>query len=177
MKLGSPDRCIIRLYQPDYAEQLHAAAVESISEVYPWMAWCHERYSLEEARQWVALQVDNAKAGKAYEFAIFDEGGCFLGGCGINQINQMNRFANLGYWIRTSAMGRGIAPAIVRRVTEYAFKETDLIRLEIVCAARNRRSQRVAEKAGAVREAVLRNRLMLSSGPSDAVMYSLLRPE
>jgi ribosomal-protein-serine acetyltransferase len=169
--------CIIRLYQQGDAEQMHAAALESVAEVYPWMAWCHERYSLDEARQWVAVQEDLAKQGLAYEFAILNEGGRFLGGCGINQINKANRFANLGYWVRTSAMGQGVAPAAVRLVTEYAFKQTNLIRLEIVCAARNTRSQRVAEKVGAVREGVLRSRLLLPAGPSDAVMYSLLRPE
>jgi RimJ/RimL family protein N-acetyltransferase len=61
-----------------------------------------------------------------------------------------------------------------RLVAEYAFRETDLIRLEIVCAVANTRSQRVAEKVGAVREGMLRSR-RLSSGPSDAAMYSLVR--
>ena len=115
MKFESPDRYIVRLHQQGYAEQLHAAALESVAEVYPWMAWCHERYSLDEARQWGALQEENAEQGLAYEFAILDEGGRFLGGCGINQTNKMNRFANPGYWIRTSATGRGVAPAVVRR--------------------------------------------------------------
>jgi RimJ/RimL family protein N-acetyltransferase len=156
---------------------MHAAALESVAEVYPWMAWCHERYSLEEAQQWVAVQEDLAKQRMAYEFAILDEGGRFLGGCGVNQISKANRFANLGYWVRTSATGRGVAPAAVRLVTEYAFKETDLIRLEIVCAAGNTRSQRVAARVGAVREGVLRSRLLLPTGPSDAVMYSLVRPK
>ena len=99
-----------------------------------------------------------------------------LGGCGINQINPMQRLANLGYWVRTSATGRGVAPAAVREVAAYAFRETDLIRLEIVVAVGNTRSQRVAEKVGATREGVLRSRVLLPSGPSDAVMYSLVRP-
>jgi RimJ/RimL family protein N-acetyltransferase len=88
----------------------------------------------------------------------------------------MNRFANLGYWVRSSAAGRGVAPAAVRQVAAYAFRETDLNRLEIVIAVGNSRSQRVAEKVGATREGVLRSRLVLPSGPSDAVMYSLVRP-
>jgi RimJ/RimL family protein N-acetyltransferase len=92
-------------------------------------------------------------------------------------MSKANRFANLGYWVRTSAMGCGVAPAAVRLVAEYAFRETDLIRLEIVCAVGNLRSQRVAEKIGAVREGVLRSRLLLPTGPSDAVMYNLLRPK
>ena len=169
--------CKIRLYQRRDAEELHAAALESVADVYPWMAWCHGRYSLDEARQWIIVQEELANEGKAHEVAIFDEAGRFFGGCGINQISKANRFANLGYWVRTSAMGRGVAPGAARLVAEYAFRETDLIRLEIVCAVGNTRSQRVAEKIGAVREGVLRSRLLLPTGASDAVMYSLVRPK
>ena len=167
----------IRLYQQRDAEDMHAAALESVAEVYPWMAWCHEHYSLDEAREWIAVQEELANQGMAYEFAILDEADRFLGGCGINQISKANRFANLGYWVRTSSMGRGVAPAAARLVAEYAFRETDLIRLEIVCAVANTRSQRVAEKIGAVREGILRSRLVLPTGVSDAAMYSLVRPK
>jgi hypothetical protein len=72
----------VRLYQQRDAEEMHPAALESVAEVYPWMAWCHRRYSLDEARQWVAVQEKLAKQGMAYEFAILGEGGRFLGGCG-----------------------------------------------------------------------------------------------
>jgi RimJ/RimL family protein N-acetyltransferase len=60
-------------------------------------------------------------------------------------------------------------------VAELAFRTTDLVRLEIVCAAANHRSQRVAEKAGALREGVSRRRLILHGEPVDAVMFSLVR--
>lgn len=166
--------CAIRLYREGDAEHMHPAARESVAEISPWLGWCHSEYSLEDARAWVASQEELAKQGLGYTFAIWNEGR-FLGGCGINQINKANRFANLGYWVRTSAMGKGVAPAAVRLVAEHAFRETDLMRLEIVCAVGNVRSQRVAEKVGAVREGVLRNRLLLPSGPSDAVMFSLVR--
>ncbi len=168
--------CTVRLYQLGDAEAIHAAALESVAEVYPWMAWCHARYTLDESRRWIELQIEAARQRKAFEFVIVGQGGRVLGGCGINQINPMNRFANLGYWVRTSAAGRGVAPAAVRQVAAHAFQETDLIRLEIVIAVGNTRSQRVAEKVGATREGVLRSRLLLPSGPSDAVMYSLVRP-
>jgi ribosomal-protein-serine acetyltransferase len=167
--------CAIRLYQQGDAEHLQAAARESVAEVSPWLGWCHPGYSLDEAQHWVTAQQDLAKQGLAFAFGIWSEGR-YLGGCGINQINRANRFANLGYWVRASAMGRGVAPAAARLAAEYAFRETEIIRLEIVCAIGNVRSQRVAEKLGAVREGVLRHRLVLPSGPSDAVMFSVLRP-
>jgi RimJ/RimL family protein N-acetyltransferase len=168
--------CTVRLYQRGDVEAIHAAALESVAEVYPWMAWCHARYTLDEARQWVSLQIELALQRKAFEFVIVGDGGRLLGGCGINQISPLHRLANLGYWVRTSAAGRGVAPAAVRQVAAYAFRETDLIRLEIVVAVGNTRSQRVAEKVGATREGVLRSRVLLPSGPSDTVMYSLVRP-
>jgi RimJ/RimL family protein N-acetyltransferase len=168
--------CTVRLYQLGDAEAIHAAALESVAEIYPWMAWCRANYALAESRQWIRLQIEAARQKKAFELVIVGEGGRLLGGCGINQINSMHRFANLGYWVRTSATGRGVAPAAVQQAAAYAFRETDLNRLELVIAVANRRSQRVAEKVGATREGVLRSRLVLPSGPSDAVMYSLVRP-
>ena len=69
-----------------------------------------------------------------------------------------------------------MARAAVRETAEFVFQNTDLIRLEIVCAVENRRSQRVAEAVGAVRDGILRSRLLLHGKAVDAVMYSLVRP-
>jgi RimJ/RimL family protein N-acetyltransferase len=167
--------CTIRLYELADEDELQAAVVESAAEVGQWMGWCHPEYSRDDARRWILTQQELARQGLAYEFSIRSETGSFLGGCGVNQVNKANRFANLGYWVRISAMGRGVAPVAARLVADQIFRETDLIRLEIVCAIDNVRSQRVAEKIGAVREGVLRSRLLVPSGPSDAVMYSLVR--
>jgi RimJ/RimL family protein N-acetyltransferase len=166
--------CALRLYRPEDAEAMHAAAVESVADVYPWMAWCHEGYSMDEARAWIAGTQESARKGSAYEFAIWDEKGRYLGGCGVNFINPLNRMANLGYWVRSSAAGRGVAAAAARQAADFAFRELKLIRLEIVCAVGNKRSLRVAAKLGALREAVLKNRVLLPTGPSDAVMHCLL---
>jgi RimJ/RimL family protein N-acetyltransferase len=106
---------------------------------------------------------------------IFEDGNRMVGGCGLNALNPGHRFANLGYWIRTSAAGRGYAARAVRALAAWAFANTQLERLEIVAAVGNIRSQRAAEKAGAHREGILRARLMVHGQPSDAVMYSIVR--
>jgi ribosomal-protein-serine acetyltransferase len=167
--------CAIRLYEPADAEDLQAAVVESAAELGRWLGWAHAGYSREDARSWIETQRELNRQGLAHSFAIRGAAGGYLGGCGVNQLNAANRFANLGYWVRSSAMGRGVAPAAVRLVADHVFRETNLVRLEIVCAVGNVRSQRVAEKAGAVREGVLRSRLVIPGGISDAVMHSLIR--
>jgi RimJ/RimL family protein N-acetyltransferase len=167
--------CSIRIYEPGDARALWEAARESVAEVFPWLAWCHAQYSMEEAAEWARTRVALAAGGDEYTFAILGSDGRFLGGCGLNQINRIHKFCNLGYWVRTSATRSGVATEAVRQLAEYAFQNTDLVRLEIVCAVLNLPSQRVAERAGAVREGVLRNRLLLHGQPVDSVMYSLVR--
>jgi RimJ/RimL family protein N-acetyltransferase len=105
---------------------------------------------------------------------IYDlQGGGYLGGVGLNHIDRLNQMANLGYWVRTSRTRQGIARAAVRLIAQFGFEQLHFVRLEIVAATGNKPSQRVAEKAGAIREGVLRNRLTLHGKQHDAVVYSL----
>jgi ribosomal-protein-serine acetyltransferase len=167
--------CSLRSYRPGDARALWEADRESVAEVGRWLSWCHPEYSLAEASEWIASRAGLAAEGLGYAFAVVDADDGLLGGCGINQINRIHRFGNLGYWVRTTAAGRGVATEAVRQVAAFAFRETDLLRLEIVCAVGNTRSQRVAERAGAAREGVLRRRLLVRGEAVDAVMYSLVR--
>jgi RimJ/RimL family protein N-acetyltransferase len=158
----------------EHATRLLEAAHESIAEVGPWMPWCRPGFSEADARGWVSMQQSNWSERSEFQFAIEDESGAYLGGCGINFINPIHRFANVGYWVRTSAAGRGVATNAVGEMTRFAEHETNLIRLEIVVALGNDASARVAEKSGAKLEGVLRNRLWLHDAPRDARMYSVL---
>ncbi len=111
----------------------------------------------------------------AYAFGVFDtESGKFLGGVGLSQINRIHQMANLGYWVRTSAAGRGVASSAARLVARFGLEELKLQRIEILAATENHASQRAAEKAGAVREGVLRKRLLVHGQSQDAVLYSLV---
>jgi RimJ/RimL family protein N-acetyltransferase len=166
--------CRIRPYRAEDAPALYEAVRESIADAAPWLPWCHAGYSLAEAEEWARLQ--SSPAGRdEIVFAVVGPREEFLGGCGVNQISAVHRFGNLGYWVRSSATGRGVAREAVRQTARHVFATTDLVRLEIVCAIGNLRSQRVAEAAGATREGVLRSRLWLHGQPVDAVMYSLVR--
>ena len=167
----------IRPYAVADAEEVWQAAMESHAELLPWMSWFHAGYHIRETRSWLEMQVVAFRMGTAYEFAIESTDGRYLGGCGLNQIDPMNRRANLGYWVRTSATRQGVAHTAVARLAEWAYAHTDLVRLEIVAATANVASQRVAERAGARREGVLRSRLVVRGRVQDAVVYSLVRDE
>lgn len=167
----------IRPYAVDDATAVWEAVRESLRELMPWMPWCHPGYEVSESRAWLEAQAAAFKSRVAYEFAIVSNGGAYLGGCGLNQIDALNRRANLGYWVRTSATRRGVATAAVSLLTRWAFEHTDLVRLEILAATSNVASQRVAERSGAYREGTLRNRLLVQGRSQDAVIFSLLRTD
>jgi len=166
---------LIRPYRAEDASALYEAVRESISEVSPWLPWCHQKYSIEESREFIGSRELASQGGEWYSFGIFEtDGGSFLGGVGINFINRVHQMANLGYWVRTSAAGRGVATAATRMAARVGFEQLGLQRIEIVAAVANVPSQRVAEKAGARREGVLRNRLLIRGKSLDAVLFSLL---
>jgi len=165
----------IRRWSVDDAPALFEAVRESIAEVSPWLPWCHEGYSMGEAETWLEGRERAWSCAEEYSFAIVDPAGLLLGGCGLNAIHPLHRTANLGYWVRTAAAGRGVAPRAVRRLAEWAFRESDLGRLEILVDRDNARSARVAEKAGAVREGIARGRLLIGGERRDAMVFSLLR--
>lgn len=174
--MTKPADVLIRPYEPGDAEILAEAVAESVAEVSPFMPWCHPGYGLADARAWIETTMAGRRDGTLFDFAVI-AGGRFAGGCGINQINAMDGVGNLGYWIRSSCAGRGIAPAAVEQLLRWVFSNTTLDRIEIVAAVENTGSQRVAEKVGAHREAVLAKRTRVRGVSSPAVLYSVLRPD
>jgi RimJ/RimL family protein N-acetyltransferase len=165
----------LRPYRTSDASFIWEAARESLAELQPWMPWCHPGYAIEETRSWLALQVQAFQQRTAFEFAITTDDGQYLGGCGLNQLDALNHRANLGYWVRSSATGRGVATDAVRQVREWGFAQTDLVRLEVLVAVGNAASRRVAEKSGAVYEGTLRSRLLVHGTQHDAAMYAFIR--
>ena len=67
-----------------------------------------------------------------------------------------------------------MATAAARLGAEFGFRELGLNRVEILIPEINLASQRVAQKAGAKFEGLLRNRVMIAEKCQDAVLYSIV---
>lgn len=168
----------LRAYRSDDVDPLHEAVLESIPEVAPFETWCHPGYTREEAAEYVGWWIRARERKIAFYYAIEDPAsGRFLGSCGVSDYSSEHRHAMLGYWVRTSATGCGVASEAAHLVVAAAFEDLNLLRVSIGVPVANVASHRVVEKLGAAREGVLRQELVLPSGPSDVVLYSLLRGE
>jgi ribosomal-protein-serine acetyltransferase len=154
-----------------------AAVVESQPNLMRWLDWATHDYSREDMRSYIATSRHAWAAESAYSFGIFANAtGQVLGTIAVNHIIRVNRAANVGYWVRSSWLQRGVATAAVRLAARFAFEEAGLSRLEIACLPDNHASRRVAEKVDAQFEAIARNRIVYRGKALDAALYSLIPP-
>ncbi len=112
---------VLRPNCADFASYLGAAAAESIATVVRWMTCCHAGLSESDALAWYRSCEKNWETGTEYEFSVFTPSGDFLGAAGLNQFNEANRFANLGYWIRESRQGQGYATQAARVLANFGL--------------------------------------------------------
>lgn len=165
----------LRPWQPQDATALFDAARESVASVGRWLPWCHAGYDLVDAKAWISHCQDGWSRGDHFAFPVFDNGTSnLLGGVGLNQFNRMHRSANLGYWVRQSRHGEGIAARAAAIIARFGFEQLGLIRIEIVAQPDNGASRRTAEKAGAHFESVARQRLCVQGQPMDGAVYALI---
>lgn len=165
----------IRPYVASDVDALHALVMASNESLSQWLPWCRPGYSHEDARAWISHCLSMWEAKSAFPFGIFDdETDALLGGVGLSQIDRVHNMANIGYWVGTPNQGRGIAVAATMQAARFGFDEQAFTRLEIVAAAENHASRRVAEKLGAHFECLARNRILLKGVPEAAAVYSLV---
>jgi len=166
---------ILRPPMMEDAENICDAVQVSKPELMPWMDWCRPDFSIEVPLEWLKNQPQDWEQGNNYQFVIIDiESHQFLGGCGINHINQYYLIANLGYWVRSDRHGEGIATEATKLIALFGFQHIGLRRIELVTGVENWASRRVAEKAGGRFEGILRRRLKLGDKNIDAAMHSLI---
>ena len=164
---------LLRPFHLDDAPHLDCAVRESLPELKPWMSWATDEYGERTARDYITIAQARWEEHTFYAFAILraDE---LLGACTLSSIHSIYRFCNLGYWVRTSCRGRGIAGRAAKLAARFAFEHLGLIRVEIVIGVENQASLRVAQKLGAHEEGILLNRIVVGNSIYDAHMYSLV---
>ena len=129
-------------------------------------------YTLADAQAWVAHA---SAATPETQFAIDAEGEA-VGGVGVFLQQDVERYsAEIGYWIGEGFWGRGLATAVVRGFTDYAFDTFELCRIYANVFEWNPASCRVLEKAGYVLEGRLHSAAVKDGFVLDGFLYATVR--
>ena len=127
-------------------------------------------YTREDAEEWIAFV---KQCNPQTHFAL-DVHGEAVGGIGLMlQSDVEHCSAEIGYWLGEAVRSRGIATAAVQALTDYGFKAFGLTRIFAVPFANNPASMRVLEKAGYVREGVMRRSAIKEGVVLDQVLYAV----
>jgi RimJ/RimL family protein N-acetyltransferase len=166
----------LRPWREDDAGEL-VGALDGDGEVARWLDAIPQPYTTADARAWLAQAVHAWHEGAGAPFAVVDAAtGRLLGGMGVRWNDRINGVGEVGYWVRADSRGLGVTTRALRLATSWAFEAAGCQRLVLRADTLNAPSQRVAERAGFVREGIERSaRFSPRQGRRvDFVVYSRL---
>lgn len=131
-------------------------------------------YTVKDAREFIQ-SILNADKNSTFCFAIVKDDKV-VGSIGVfRQSNIHSKTCELGYYVGEQYWNKGIATCAVKRICEFIFDNTDIIRIYAEPFARNKASCRVLEKAGFVYEGTLKCNAVKNSVIEDMNMYAIVK--
>lgn len=170
------DGVYLQLMEERHAEAVYSAVDRDREHLRPWLPWVDRTENAEYTRQFIRGALEQFSHNQGFSAAIWTHGEVG-GGIGFHNVNWSNKNVEMGYWLASRFLGRGIATLACQALIGYAFDEWKLNRVEIRCATGNARSAAVPERLGFVREGTLREAQFLHDRFHDLYVYGMLARE
>lgn len=100
-----------------------------------------------------------------------------VGTCGFNEWSKVHRWAELGFDLAPAHWGKGLMRQAVAAVLQWTYRQDQVNRVHAFVRVDNRRSERLLERSGFVREGCLRSYRLCRGQPHDFYIYGLLRSD
>jgi RimJ/RimL family protein N-acetyltransferase len=132
-------------------------------------------YDREMAEEFVRGSDISYRAHQGVVFAI-EVNGTFAGTIGLHSIQLGDHCAEVGYWIVNEFRGNGLCTVALDLMLHLAQQTMKFRRIEGLADFNNLASQKVMERVGMTRDALLRNRVTKPNGDQiDMVLYSMVK--
>ena len=171
------ERLLLRCWDPADAASLKDAVDSSLDHLGPWMPWAREEpQPLEQKIALLRRFRGHFDLGQDFVYGAFTKDGSeVVGGTGLH--TRVGEGAlEIGYWIRKSRIGAGLATELSAALTKVAFEVCEVDRVEIRVDPANERSTAIPHKLGYQQEALLRRRLPDGDGERrDMIVFTIFR--
>lgn len=101
----------------------------------------------------------------------------FAGLIGFKDADRINDRIEIGYWLTEKMTGKGIATAAARKMTNLAFRNMNMNRVQIRCGVGNEKSSAIPRRLGFSFEGVERAGERHNHDYIDLEVFSLLKRE
>lgn len=141
---------VLRPWAESDAPSLRQAIDEDVDHLKPWLTWTlEEPTTLERTRERLRDYVRQWDESRAFRFAVAprERPSAILGGVHLKCRTRAPTH-EIGYWVRKSVGGRGVAGAAVSRLVIHAFEEREADRVVARCDVGNAPSSALARALG-----------------------------
>lgn len=140
--------------RPERAAAAVVAINASLDHLRPWMAWAAEPATEAAMATFFAAAEELWGQRRDFGYSLVEgPDQAVVGGCGLHGRVGPDGL-EIGYWVHVERIGRGLATATARALTDAAFAIDGIERVRIQCADGNVRSARVPDKLGYAFEGV-----------------------
>jgi ribosomal-protein-alanine N-acetyltransferase len=161
LRMADADALYAYLRDPVVTE-LTSYPVASVPMVEAMIERSLSRWAAGELSRWgVALQHDDQ----------------LVGTCGFNEWSRVHRWAELAFDLAQAHWGKGLMRRAVAAVLQRTYQQDQVDRVHAFVRVDNRRSERLLERSGFVREGCLRSYRVCRGEPHDFYIYGLLRSD
>jgi len=175
------ERLTLRLVEPQHAEAIFDAMQTSRTHIGRWMPWVAVTHCVEDTRAFCERSLREFAERKQLALSVIEDGKV-VGGTGwtdwvIHDPAKMGisgGWADIGYWLIESAVGRGIMTRCVHKLLDVAFTEYGMHRITIRAEPGNERSNALPRRLGFTHEGTLRRVCRWNGRWVDHELYSML---
>jgi len=148
----------MRPYEEADALDFFAAVQDSRERLIPWDAWPQRYQTLADAQKSLAYFRADFILRREMEMGIWEKTTAdFLGSIMLRPKDWQIPFFEIGYWLCTSAEGKGYMSEALHLLVDFAFTQIRANRVMLRIDERNQRSLAVAKRFGFINEGRLRN--------------------
>lgn len=131
-------------------------------------------YTLQHAEEFIRRFMDQDPV----TFFAIEYQGDYVGNISLSKGTDIHRkSAEIGYFIGEPFWNKGIATTAVNLITEYGFKNLDIVRIHTGIFEYNTSSMRVLEKCGFLKEGIFRKSVFKQGKLWNEVRFARLKEQ
>ena|SRR5580658_9216488 len=167
------DGVYLKLLEERHAPAIFAAVDRDRAYLRKWMPWVDTTKHVDDILKFVKTTLAQFANNEGLTAGIW-HGKEYAGTIGTHKLDWLNRKVEIGYWLASKFQGQGIVTDACRQLTDHAFKEWELNRVEIRCAPGNKKSCAIPKRLGFELEGVLRKSQLVGGKYLDSNVYGML---
>lgn len=176
VRIQVDEEIFLKLVEEGDAKQLFSLIDQSRNYLRQWLPWLDTTKSIDDMYFFIKESRNNFAKSKSFVACIVYKGE-IVGIASFNHFDWFNKTTSIGYWLGEAYQGKGIMTRVVRALTDYAFHELNLNRVEIRAAVGNKKSRAIPERLGFQNEGCIRQGEWLYDHYVDLVVYGMLKEE